>query len=209
MGTLACVACNCGYMTAPTYYFLSHYCSSCGIRFVIVPWYDNPILHLDRSLLVNVESTEKGESGRKIMPSPLGPPPQFNEESLRNFATRFVSSTPSLTLEILLQGDRKFPSQATEVSSSKMLYGITWPGLAGGDPVEYTPGEPMTATPAKPESKQIKSMASWDPSKSTLHIRVSTVDGANREVVATAQVFATSRDYILHVPTSHPDGCHL
>ncbi|KAH7240527.1 hypothetical protein B0J15DRAFT_502295 [Fusarium solani] len=205
MGILACLACNCGYMTAPTYYFLSHYCSRCGIRFVIVPWYDNPILHLERSLLVDAESTEKGDSGRKIMPSPLGTPPQFNEELLRNFATRFISSTPSLTLEILLQGDRKFPSQATDVASSKKLYDITWPGLAAGDPVEYTPGEPMTATPAKPDSKQIKSMASWDPSKSTPHIRVSTADGVNREV-ATAQVFATSRDYILHTPTTGPDG---
>ncbi|KAL6360016.1 hypothetical protein LRP88_05713 [Fusarium phalaenopsidis] len=176
-----------------------HYCSRCGIRFVIVPWYDNPILHLERSLLVDAESTEKGDSGRKIMPSPLGPPPRFNEELLRNFATRFISSTPSLTLEILLQGDRKFPSQAIDVASSKKLYDITWPGLAAGDPVEYTPGEPMTATPAKPDIKQIKSMASWDPSKSTPHIRVSTADGVNREV-ATAQVFATSRDYILHTP---------
>ncbi|KAM0420263.1 hypothetical protein ACHAPT_011922 [Fusarium lateritium] len=200
MGILACLACNCGYMTAPTYYFLSHYCSRCGIRFVIVPWYDNPILHLDRGLLVDAESTEKDKATRKIMPSPLGPPPKFDEEALRSFATRFVSSSPSLTLEILLQGDRKFPSEVSDVSSSKKLYDITWPGLAAGDPVEYTPGEPMTATPAKLGSKEIKSMASWDPTKSTPHIRVSAVDGQNSREVATAQVFATSRDYILHTP---------
>ncbi|KAF4980634.1 hypothetical protein FZEAL_3383 [Fusarium zealandicum] len=208
MGILACLACNCGYMTAPTYYFLSHYCSRCGIRFSVVPWYEQPIIHLDRSVLVEVGSGEKGKPGLKVAPSPMGAPPKMDEDALRNFATRFLTWTPSLVLEIKLGDSSKFPSDVFDASTSRKLYAVTWPGLSGGqDPIEYTPAEPMTTTPGKTDSSKIRSMAAWNPKESTPHIRVSMVDGleGNREM-ATAQVFATSRDYVLHTPQTSPEG---
>jgi hypothetical protein len=218
VGILACLVCNCIYvMTAPIYHFLAHYCSNCGIRLAVVPWHADPIPQLDRNILVYAEPTTTGENGRKVAPSPFGPPSPVNEAMLRNFAERFSAWAPSLILEIQLEGDFSFPTTVFDAAGSRILYEISWPGMPAGkdrcpSPIEYESIEPMAAEPKAANAN----MKSWNPLISTPHIHVSALEVStstegisNPEIhreIATAQVFPNARDYVLRTPHQDPNG---
>lgn len=177
-----------------------------------MPWYDDPVPHLDRSVLVDAElvSDQKGALGR-IAPSPHGLPPPVSEQDLRGFASRFSTWTPSLVLVIDLKGLKGFPGDVFDASGTRKLYEITWPGAISAQgthpyPVEYTPMEPMKTSPDKANLAKSKVMTVWDPTKSTPHIRVSSTGEHGTREIATAQVFPLAKDYILHTPRHLPDG---
>jgi hypothetical protein len=111
-----------------------------------------------------------------------------------------------------IDGEIKFPTAVFDASGERMVFRIEWPGFQRGfSPIEYTPAEGMSA---EGNTKVKKSLRAWDPQKSTPHIRVLAVGAATgtapfgtpERVVATAQVFSDTRDFILHIPQQDPNG---
>jgi hypothetical protein len=229
LGILGCLSCRCDYMLAPTYYFLVHYCSGCGIRLVSVPWDSDPIPQLHSSFLVPADPARA--DGPKIAPSPFGPPPQkLDAATLRNFAERFADWSPSIVLEIKHKSSSlTLPVAAINTTAENTGYEISWPGFPShthkgfASPIEYKPANPMsTVTSGEQSNSKIPaqatgaatsmsmSLAAWNPDDSTPHIRVSAFAASTEteEIthaltgpeLATAQVFPTSKDFILHTP---------
>lgn len=188
---------------APTYYFLEHFCSHCGIRLAILPWQSESLVQVDKDRLVPTENSADKSVGTFFALSPAGPPPSLvSDASIRDFVSRYNSTYPAITLEVQHSSWSKFPTVVLNKERTAEFFNITRPGMSGDGRViteEYTANERMVS-PAD-ETKlgpSLRQGTFWDPTRSKPHICVS--DTTTKKAIATVQLFTNNADFVLHTP---------
>ena len=217
LGCLCLLGCQCGAIAAPDYYHIEHFCSHCGLRLTLVPCYEDPLVQINRDMLLMVapptvdktdtqmqQTPPKNTKAKLVAPSPLGPPVPISQSTIGRFWDHHSGTHPTFTLQIQHAVDVIFPSVVWSEDWTRRLYDISRPGMPTKYrdffPVPYQTRELGADTKNKPD---IKPATYWDPTRSQPHIRVRNSHGIE---LSTAQVFDTAADFVIHTPKEASSG---
>ncbi|VUC30946.1 unnamed protein product [Clonostachys rosea] len=203
LSLLGIIVCRCDFLVAPTYYFLEHFCSHCGIRLAILPWQGEPLVQIDKDCLAPTENSGDKSTGTFFALSPVGPPPSLvTDASIRDFVSRYISTYPVITLEVQHSSWSKFPTAVLNKERTAELFNITRHGMSGDGRViteEYSANEHMTSSVDETNlGPSLRRGSFWDPARSKPHICVS--DATTEIPIATVQLFTNNGDFVLHTP---------
>ncbi|KAM5366086.1 hypothetical protein ACJZ2D_010691 [Fusarium nematophilum] len=122
--------CNCSVMTALTYHFLSHRCSGCGIRFVVVPW-----ARLRRRLLGLRPGLAPGRNGFALVeykPSePMTAAPGKKRKIQSMASWKPMESTPHIRV-LAVDGQREREVTTAQVFATPRDYILHTPRTTNG-----------------------------------------------------------------------------